>query len=276
MTTARVVAIGMVKDERDVVEGWVRHHLDEVDAMVVVDNMSTDGTRDILGGLSRWDDRLTVLDDDDPAYRQSAKMTRLAEWAAIELGAEWIVPVDADELWVQPVDRIRTVLPAIGYPIVTAELVNHVRTGDDVDHVDPFRSMVWRLEAPQKLGKVAFRWAHGAVIHQGNHGVTLPSGETGGLQVLHVHHFPVRSPEQYVRKARNGAAAYAAAPEVQGGDHWKSWGRLTDEQLAAAFAEHWYYTSPVDVGRVRGDGVGLVRDPAPYRRWETTDDATTV
>ena len=116
-----------------------------------------------------------------------------------------------------------------------------------------------------------FRWQPGAVIHQGNHGVTLPTGERGGLQVLRVHHFPVRSPAQYLRKARNGAAAYAAAPDVAGGDHWKSWGRMTDEQLEQAYAEHWYYNSPADVGRVRGDGLGLVRDPAPYRRWPSAD-----
>lgn len=271
--TARVVAISMVKDEADVVEGWVLHHLDEVDAMVVADNHSTDGTTQTLRRLAREDRRLHVVHDPDPAYRQSEKMSRLAEWAAAELGAEWIVPVDADELWVQPVDRIATVLPTLGYPIALAELVNHVRTGDDVTDPDPFRSMVWRLEQPQKLGKVAFRWQPGAVIHQGNHGVTLPGGETGGLPVLRVHHFPVRSPGQYRSKARNGAAAYAAAPDVAGGDHWKSWGRMTDEQLEQAYAEHWHYNSPADVGRVRGDGLGLVRDPAPYRRWQTPDPA---
>lgn len=266
-----VVMVAMARDEADVVEGWVRHHVDEVDHILIADNLSTDGTRDILDKLVAERLPLTVVDDRNPAYRQSVKVSELATYAARKLGATWVVCADMDELWVQSVDRLRVVLPDLDHPIASATLYNHVRTGDDVDSPDPFRSMVWRLEEPAKLGKVAFRWQPNAVVHQGNHGVTLPSGEVGGLQVLQIHHFPVRSAEHLIRKARNGAAAYAAAPEIQGGDHWKSWGRMSDDQLRSAFAEHWRYDSPADVGRVRGDGVGLVRDPAPYMRWRSPD-----
>jgi hypothetical protein len=258
----------MVRDELDVIEGVIRHTADEVDFLLVADNNSSDGTREVLDRLA-GELPLTVVDDPEPGYYQSRKLSQLAERAA-GMGATWILPIDADEIWVQPVDRIRVVLPALGYPIALATLYNHVRTGDDVNDPDPFRSMVWRIEQPSKLGKVAFRWQPGAVIHQGNHGVTLPSGETGGLQVLETHHFPVRSPEQFIRKSRNGAAAYAAAPELDAsmGVHWRSWGRMSDEQLQQAYVEHWYYNSPADVGRVRGDGFGLVRDPALYMRWQ--------
>lgn len=265
----KTVLIAMAKDEADVVEGWARHHADEVDHLIVADNGSTDGTREILEHLTR-EIPLSVLDDPDPAFRQSEKMSALAERAAAEFGDDlWIVPVDLDELWVQPVDRLSVVLPTLGYPIALAELYHHVRTGDDVDDPDPFRSMVWRIAVPAKLPKVAFRYAPGAVIWQGNHGVTLPSGEVGGLQVLQIRHFPVRSADHLVRKARNGAAAYAAAPEVRGGDHWKSWGRMSDDQLRDAYETHWRYGSPADVGRVRGDGDPLVRDAAPYMRWRS-------
>lgn len=271
------VMVALAKDEADVVEGWVRHHADEVDHVIVADNLSTDGTREILDGLVAEGLPLTVVDDPDPAYHQSRKMSALAERAAEMCGGDdlIIVPADMDELWVQPRDRIRTVLPVLGYPIFLGSLYNHVRTGDDVRDDDPFRSMVWRIEAPSKLGKVAFRWAPGTVIHQGNHGVTLPTGETGGLPVLEIRHFPVRSPEQYIRKARNGAAAYAAAPDLDEsmGAHWRSWGRMTDGQLREAFYSGWHYVSPADVGRVRGDGFGLVRDAAPYRRWQVPETA---
>lgn len=263
-----VFGVATVKDEIDVIEGVLRHMADECDELIVSDNGSTDGTRDVLSSLV-GDLPLTVLDDPEVGYYQSRRMSALAERAALEHGAEWIVPFDSDELWVQPYGRLREVLPGLPFPVALAGLFNHVRTGDDLDDPDPFRSMVWRLEQPSKLGKVAFRWQPSAVIHQGNHGVTLPTGEVGGLPVLRIHHFPVRSPKQYITKARNGAAAYAAAPDVEGGDHWKSWGRMTDEQLRAAYAEYWCFDSPADVGRVRGDGVGLVREPAPYRRWET-------
>jgi hypothetical protein len=272
------VAIARCKDEVDVVEGWVRHHADEVDHVLIADNGSTDGTWDILRTLSlEFKDQLTVQRDPEVGYYQSRQMSALAAQAADMFGDDnlWICPIDLDELWIQPVDRIRTVLPTLGYPIALATLYNHVRTGDDVGDPDPFRSMVWRIEQPGALPKVAFRYAAGAQVHQGNHGVTLPTGETGGLQMLHIHHFPVRSAEHMIRKARNGAAAYAAAPDLDErmGAHWRSWGRMSDDQLREAFETHWSYTSPADVGRVRNDGAGLVRAPAPYMRWQVPETA---
>jgi hypothetical protein len=115
---------------------------------------------------------------------------------------------------------------------------------------------------------VAFRWHPDAVIHQGNHDVTLPEYEfarSGGEFVaMQVRHFPYRSPEQMVRKARNGAAAYAATdlPAEQGA-HWRSYGDLIDrygeEALHDVYRQHFWFLSPVDAG--------LVCDPAPYLRW---------
>jgi hypothetical protein len=238
--------------------------------MLVADNLSVDGTRDILNRLAReYRPRLTVVDDPDPAYLQSQKMSVLADRAHVE-GATWIVPLDADELIVQRLARVRDVLPGLPYPIAHVSLINHLRTSIDPPDPDPFRSMVWRQPQPQKLGKVAVRWSPGAQLHMGNHGVTLPTGEVGGLQVLEIHHFPVRSAEHLIRKAQNGAAAYEAAakewPEMPAdyGRHWKAWGALLKaggpEALRTAYERWWCYDSPVDAG--------LVEAPAPYMRWQ--------
>src|SRR4051812_46619587 len=97
----------MVKDEADVIEGTIRHMADEVDQLLVADNGSTDGTRDILVKLA-LELQFTVVDDPDPGYEQSRKMSALAELAASH-GATWIVPFDADELWLAE-DRIKTIL----------------------------------------------------------------------------------------------------------------------------------------------------------------------
>lgn len=251
----------MVKDERDVIEGTLRHMADEVDTLLVADNMSTDGTRDILNRLTS-ELNLVVVDDLEPGYYQSAKMSDLAARAA-EAGATWIVPFDADELWLAE-HRIASVLADVDHPVAAADLFNHLRTAIDLDESDPFRSMVWRQRDPAPLQKVAFRWEPGARIHQGNHGVTLPSG-SAGKTVLQVRHFPYRSPDQMVRKARNGAAAYRTAatiPESEGA-HWRAYGDIIDrhgeQALEDVFREHFWYLSPTDSG--------LVHDPAPYLRW---------
>ena len=95
----------MVKDEADIVAATVAHMCGQVDAVIVADNNSTDGTRDILDGLP-----VTVVDDPDPAYYQSRKMTALAGRARVEFDATWVIPFDADEWWYSPHGRIADVL----------------------------------------------------------------------------------------------------------------------------------------------------------------------
>lgn len=270
--------ISMVRDEADVIEGTLRHMAGEVDELIVANNLSTDGTRDILDQLAK-ELPLTVVDDPDPAYFQSRKMSALADQAA-EAGADWIVPFDADEIWFARGDRVSVVLAELGrlvYRRVNAVLYHHFRTRfDDPPGDDPFRTMPWRQatpggatpQRPEGLPKVAFRWEPGAVVEAGNHGVHLPSvhREFPPPTLLEVRHFPYRSAEQMCRKARNGAAAYAATdlPE-QTGSHWRSYGRILDQPngeqlLAKVYNDHFCYLSPTDSG--------LVYDPAPYRRWE--------
>lgn len=252
--------ISMVKDEADVIAGTLRHMADEVDHLIVADNNSTDGTRDILADLTR-DIPLTVVDDPEAAYYQSFKMSRLAE-RAVDAGAVWIVPFDADELWVAE-HRISTLLAGVDCDVAEATLFNHFATSIDPDEPDPFRQIVWRQRQPGGLPKVAFRWRPGAAIHQGNHGVDLP-GDVHRERLLEVRHFPYRSAAQFVRKARNGAAAYKAAnlPEHEGA-HWRAYGEILDrhgvEALEDVFRTHFWYLSPTDAG--------MVLDPAPYMRW---------
>lgn len=258
-----VAAIAMVKDEADVIAGSVLHMSDEVDWLLVADNGSADGTRQILEELAEKLP-LHVLDDPEPGYYQSQKMTLLAQKAAV-MGATWIVPFDADELWVSHVDRLRVVLPELDAHVASAALFNHFPSAVDPDGIDPFRTIVWRQQEKAPLPKVAFRWERSAVVHQGNHGVTLERTDVRTVEALEIRHFPYRSAEQFVSKARNGAAAYRATdlPEHQGA-HWRAYGDLLDRfgesALEDVFREHFWHLSPVDHG--------LIPDPAPYMRWQ--------
>lgn len=250
-----VVAICRCKDEADVIVATVTRTLREVDFVVVQDNASTDGTRDLLDILERNDDRITVLDDPEVGYWQSAKMSALAAYAAQELGAAWVLPVDADERWYSPFGRIADVLAE--YPqasIATAALYDHVATALDPDDPDPLARIGWRRVEPAPLAKVAVRPYPRVTIHQGNHGADY-GGTIDGLLV--VRHFALRQPQQMIRKARNGAAAYAATdlPE-DAGAHWRGWGRLSDEQLGEVFREFYWSAAP-------DRDPSLIYDPAP-------------
>ncbi len=133
-------------------------------------------------------------------------------------------------------------------------LYDHVATGADPEG-EPVCRMGWRRRDPAPLPKVACRPSLPVTIHQGNHGAGYATGSVDGLLV--VRHFAVRSPEQMIRKARNGGAAYAATnlPEDVG-KHWRDWNRLSDEQLTEVFYEHYHVADPAS-------DPSLIFDPCP-------------
>jgi hypothetical protein len=254
----------MIRNEIDIVEGFVRHTLAEVDFMIVLDNGSTDGTREILAALA---DELPLTIEDDPeiGYYQSERMSRLAEVAG-QRGADWIVPVDADEVWYSRHGRVADALALSVGNVAPAVVYNHWASAVDPAGSDPFATIQWHDPQPGALPKVAFRWRPGSVIHQGNHGVDIPGPRSIVPDVLEVRHFPYRSAAQFIAKARQGAAAYKATdlPESAGA-HWRLYGRVLEEHGEEALAEHYrrhfWHLIPVDAG--------LVHDPAPYQRWES-------
>lgn len=82
-------------------------------------------------------------------------------------------------------------------------------------------------------------------------------------ELLAVHPVVNRSEAQFRIKALNGAEAYRATDLDEGiGAHWRQYGELHERghSLAEVYREHFLYTLPTEQG--------LVRDPAPYRRWE--------
>lgn len=260
-----IAAVSMVKDEADVVFDTVSRMMEQVDLVIVADNQSTDGTREILDQFPN----LVVIDDHDPAYYQSRKMTGLAQHAA-DMGAEWVIPFDADEVWLSAVGDMRHTFANLPPEALIAEatLVDHVATAADPPG-PPIRSMHWRRAMQAPLRKVAVRTHPGLQIHQGNHsatfkGVRHPLTVTGQLEV---RHFPYRSPEQLIRKARNGGAAYAASDLPKDvGAHWRGYARILEEQGEQALREvffKWYYReNPEDAVVIDGERQdALVCDP---------------
>jgi len=252
-----VFAIAMVRDEADVIASTVARMVAQVDQVLIADNGSADGTRGILEGLG-----VELIDDPEPGYYQSEKMSALAERAR-EAGAEWIVPFDADEVHCCE-GRIADRLVELPAEVLVSEafLLDHVATAQDPEEPDPLLRIGWRRREPVPMRKVACRARAGMTIHQGNHAVDYPDlpHPPAVTNLVEVRHFPYRSAEQFIRKVRNGAAAYAAAdlPE-DAGAHWRGYGQILAERGEDALAEvfrEWFWSADPE-------GNGLVYDPCP-------------
>lgn len=265
----QVWGIAMMRDEADVAEHVVRHLFEEgLDGIIVADNCSKDGTRDILEDAKKYGN-LHVQLDQELGYYQSKKMTNLAHQAA-KLGADWIIPFDADEIWYSHPDRLAKVLRDAGphARVASAPLYNHFPSSIDPEEGCPFERIVYRQPEAGALPKVAFRYHESVQIEQGNHGVYLE----GVRPAAHIHdllklrHFPYRSAEQFIRKAKNGAEAYAATdlPHTAGA-HWREYGAILERSgeqvlIEEVFEKWFHFPAPVTAG--------LVLDPAPFCRWD--------
>ncbi len=257
-----IVAIGMVKDEADVIGRTLEHLATQgVGRIYLLENASTDGTweivRDLRDEAALAPCELVVIPDPELGYWQSRKMTDLAFLAACS-GATWVVPFDADELWSF---GATTLAEALAYYtadavsgsglVLEAALHNHYRTPDDSGG-HPFDTMRWRDPEPLGLPKVAFTARRDAVVHAGNHGVDHPGRRIADSGLV-VEHYPCRSPEQFLRKVRNGSAAYAATDLPRStGQHWREYGDLLAEHGAAGVREHYQRAFVIDDPQARG------------------------
>ena len=245
-----VVAITMVRDEEDIIDWTLQHLLEQgIDHIIVADNLSVDETPWKLAALASTG-RVTVIQDDEPGYYQDEKMTRLAHMAANDFGAEWVVPFDADEYWYWTDGTLAEFFSKTTADIITATGWDHIATDDDdPTEPSPFRRIIRRRQAPQKMGKVAFRYHPDIHIDFGNHFLFNHPGRQA--QALNYRHYQYRSFEQLVTKARNGAAAYNATTlHPTYGAHWRQLGEYDDRMLWATW-------------RKLCEEPGLVTDPAP-------------
>lgn len=268
-----LIAVGMVKDEADVIGHVIRHLASEgVDTIGILDNSSSDdtleqidrATLDVEAGRPRRCS-VRVAHDGEVGYYQSRKITAFVDFLAKP--GDWVIPFDADELWHADVPLSQFFQEVRDVDAVDAGLLTHLASGLDRQAPSVFERFEYRDPTVAPLPKVAFRFEPGAVVAQGAHGVTFPARGRAAASVAHlggspltVRHFPYRSEEQMIRKARNGAAAYAATDlPASTGDHWRRLGLLTDEEIAELYREKYAHPWPLEAGQVH--------DPAPFCRW---------
>lgn len=224
----RIIMTLMVRDEADVIAAMIEHHRAQgVDHVLVTDNASVDGTTQILETYASTG-FVTLWHDAEHRKQQWSVVTRMARFAATDLGADWVINADADEFFVATDGRrtVREVLSAVDPDAryIVASVVN--LTGAPARDGSGFERLNYRdLRTDDELHASgipfhptadAVHRAHpGVEISQGNHFVSAPGwGEGVPSADLEVLHLPWRSWRQYEQKVRSAGSAYEANPEL--------------------------------------------------------------
>lgn len=232
-----VFAIAMVKNEEDILHHILNHLLtQDIDHFIIADNMSSDNTLLILDSFNdRFPGKFTILEDREPGYYQAQKMNALMA-AAIDQGADIILPFDADEIFLAQ-DKNKTVgqvLRESPHPVHVAEVWNMVGPPKTYNVLV---DMCWREPVIKSLPSVAFRWEPGCQLLQGNHNV-IHNG-TRDYDSLWVRHYQYRSLHQLTQKVRQGKAAYDATNlSAEEGYHWRVRGAMSDQELLNDWNNH--------------------------------------
>lgn len=222
-------AITVVKDELDILPSTINHLLSQgIDNLIILDNMSTDGTHEYLKDLAKKNKSVFVASDTNPAHHQSEKMSWLAYKAWLG-GARWIIPFDGDEFWYAPDLSLKEFFLKNDPDVVYANFHHTVPTSP---HPTDIRNSELVMDMANSFpGKVAFKSHPLAIVGPGNH-YTSRFGKTATpLEIVHVQY---RGPEQLKRKFKNGLKS----SEKTGHDltwfspHWVAGSRLDEREIA--------------------------------------------
>lgn len=276
-----VVGLAMVKDAEDIIEAFVRHNLQFLDALFLADNDSTDETRTILVNLQREGLPIAVFDDPILSYLQSEKMTHFIRGLSATVFPDFIVPIDNDEFircesrehFISQLERIPAGcigrMPWVTYVVTPTDLAQ------DCD--DPLRLIRHRRREEKPPWEKAIlrldrRYSPSLVLTQGNHdvlradGAALPSIALEGVALAH---FPVRSAEQLTIKAVVGWMSFTAkdrnARKSSAGFQWReafdlvlAQGEIPRSELPERSMLYAQEQRPIDWSR------DVVLDPMPF------------
>jgi Glycosyl transferase family 2 len=207
----KLVMTLLARDEADIVDAQVSFHLNAgVDFVIATDNLSKDGTTEILEGYAKTG-QLQLIREDGEYLRQADWITHMGRMAAAEFGADWVIHSDADEFWWPRGDSLKDVLASIPsrYGIVRALLRHFVPRPDDGASFAERMIVRMSASAPINDPRSLFR-PNLKIIHRADQNVNVSIGAQRliesalvplrGWYPIEFFHFPVRSLEQCERK----------------------------------------------------------------------------
>ena len=258
-----IVMTILVKDEIDIIKMNIKTHAKlGVDAFVVMDNNSTDGTREILEELKK-DYEITIIDEKG-LYNQAKWMKKLAKTAKDTYNPRWVINNDADEFWI-PKDgkTIKEVLPKKGavltvqrYNMVLDETVSNGNFYEAKYHVH--NPVFYRKETQltqeypsivlSKIGPKVITDPKGLLIIRGGNHKALHIrnlwdywrhyDKIKRFSDIEVFHYVIRSYAQFEKHIINRKRLLEDKKHIRMGPHYRRWVKLYNEgKLQQEFEE---------------------------------------
>jgi hypothetical protein len=207
----KLVMTLLARDEADIVDEQIKFHLNAgVDYVIATDNLSQDGTSEILESYAQTG-QLHLIREDSEYLQQAEWITRMGRLAATDFGADWVIHSDADEFWWPRGESLKDVLASIPkrYGIVRALLRHFVPRPDDGSSFAERMIVRMSSSAPINDPRSLFR-PNLKIIHRADPQVNVSIGAQRlldsslvplrGWYPIEFFHFPVRSLEQCERK----------------------------------------------------------------------------
>ena len=237
----------LVKNEADIIEKNIRFHASKgVDNFVVMDNDSTDGTREILEELKK-EYEITIIDEKG-IYSQAKWMTKLTYIAKKKYNPTWLIPNDADEFWwcegnlKENLNSKKYVLTVDRFNFLLQENKEWYKSEYRVENPIFYRkntqlnvekiSIILTKISPKVIIKPkGLLWIRG-----GNHKALnifdfrdyfKHYDKIKRYEKIKVFHFPIRSFEQFKKNIENRKKLLEAGAKM--GPHYKRWVKLLNE-----------------------------------------------
>jgi len=242
----------LVRDEADIIEANIRTHASlGVDAFVIMDNGSIDGTREILSKLVKEFEIIVI--DEKGDYNQAKWMKQLATIAKKRLKADWVINNDADEFWlpkndlnlkenlafkgsVLTVERYNMILEREKYFFDTSYLVeNPIFYSKEKQLTSEKLSIILTKIGPKTIinpyGLIYLRGGNHKALHIRNMRDYLRSGydKIKRFKDIEVFHYPIRSYTQFEQNIKNRKRLLESSKKVSMGPHYKRWVQLYNE-----------------------------------------------